>query len=94
MGSLFNKIKSMSKNGITPVIEGRENYKYNNKQIELATVDRKNICINCDNYKDEPIDFFQVEDKRIKELDKKMCDECGCALPYLLRQNIKICKKW
>lgn len=92
--SVFKKIKSIANNGIEPIIQGKSNYKLNDKAIELKAIKRVEICINCVNFVDEPINSFKVEDKRIKELTSKMCNDCGCALPYLLRQNIKICKHW
>lgn len=92
--SVFKKIKSIANNGIEPIIQGKSNYKLNDKAIELKAIKRAEICFNCVNFVAEPIKSFKVEDKRIKELTGKMCDDCGCALPYLLRQKIKICKHW
>lgn len=92
--SVFKKIKSLAKNGIKPVQQGIDNYHIPVQEIEELAKNRSESCVDCENYIDEPIDFMAVEDKRIPVLSNKMCDNCGCALPYVLRQNIKICKHW
>lgn len=94
MGSIFKKVKSVLKNGIEPIEQGRENYL--SGSMEEVAKNRALICQDCPagNFVNEPIDFLKVEDTRIPELSNKMCNECGCASPYLLRQNIKICKYW
>ena len=94
MGSIFKKIKSLAKHGIEPLEVGMMNYKREDIDIDLKAIERSKECVMCVNYVDEPIDFLSIEDKRIESLSKKMCDDCGCALPYLLRQDIKICKLW
>lgn len=94
MGSLFKKIKSISKNGIEPLIQGEKNYTLNIHSIEEKAKERAIECSSCINFVDEPIDFLKVKDERINDLNGKMCDECGCALPYLLRQDLKVCKLW
>lgn len=94
MGSLFKKIRSVAKNGLDPITEGKENYFANIASIEIKALERAKECGMCPNFVDEPIELFKVRDKRIKELSNKMCDECGCSMPYLLRQDKKICKKW
>lgn len=92
--SLFKKIKSVAKNGIKPIQEGKNNFINPKPLIEQNALKRAEKCLECKNYSDEPIDMFKVVDERVPELSKKMCDGCGCPLSYLLRQNIKICKKW
>lgn len=92
--SMFKKIKTISKNGLEPINEGKENYFSDLPVVELLALERAKECGMCPNFVDEPIDMFKIQDKRIKELSNKMCDECGCSIPYLLRQNIKICKNW
>lgn len=94
MGSLFKKIKSIAKHGIDPILEGEKNYKANIEPIERLALKRSLVCQNCINFVEEPIDIFKVKDERIKELSDMMCDHCGCAEAYLLRQNKKICKLW
>lgn len=92
--SVFKKIKSIFNNGIEPIEQGITNYNLNIKDIELKANQRAKSCLDCINFVDEPIDFLKIKDERITELDSKMCNDCGCALPYLLRQDIKICKYW
>ena len=92
MGSLGKKLWTMLKTGLDPVVEGRQNY--GNGSMESTAKQRAQACVGCENYVDEPIDFLAVKDDRIPELSGKMCNDCGCALPYLLRQNSKLCKKW
>lgn len=61
---------------------------------ELAE-QRAKICQTCDQREDEPIAELAISDD-IPAISGKMCGACGCALPYLLRQNRKKCKlgKW
>jgi len=94
MGSIFKKTKSLLKHGIKPIEQGLKNYNTPIIEIESLAIKRSKECIECENFVDEPIDFMAVKDDRIPELSGKMCDECGCESPYLLRQNIKICKYW
>lgn len=94
MGSIFKKVKSISKHGLKPFEVGKENYLLNVPEIEEKALNRVQICLECDEYADEPIDFLKVKDERIKEASEKMCGNCGCSLPYLLRQDLKVCKKW
>ena len=89
--SLSKKIKSLSK-GIDPMIEGMRNYDKNIPEIDDKARERLKSCSDC--LIDEPIKSFRVEDKRIPELNNKMCEDCGCAAPYLFRQNIKVCSNW
>ncbi len=92
--SIFKKIKSLTKNGLEPLEEGLANYKLNIPRIENKAQQRSLECIGCKSFVIEPIDLFKIEDERLPELSDRMCDECGCASPYLLRQDVKICKKW
>lgn len=92
--SLFKKISSIGRGGFDPIRKGRENYNRNLPAIEEKASERSKTCLGCENYVDEPVKSFQIEEKRIPSLSKKMCDECGCSLTYLLRQDVKICKKW
>lgn len=94
MKSIFKKINSIYENGIEPIEVGRTNYQINNADVETLAGQRAEECDACELKVDEPIFFMEVKDERIPSLSCKMCDNCGCALPYLLRQNIKVCKKW
>jgi len=94
MQSFKKKIVSLAKNGIEPLEEGLYNFKHPNTNIERLAEDRKNTCIGCEFYVDEPISFLKVKDKIIPELSEKICDECGCTLSYKTRQSITKCEKW
>lgn len=94
MGSIFKKIKSIGKNGIDPILEGKRNYENKKDLIEATAHARATTCKSCPENVKEPIPFLKIKDERIPEISGKMCDGCGCALPYLLRQSSKVCKKW
>lgn len=94
MSSLFKKIKSVAKYGIDPILEGEKNYKANIKPIEEKAKKRSDVCRNCINFVEEPIDMFKITDSRILSNSDMMCDDCGCAITYLTRQDTKICKLW
>jgi hypothetical protein len=94
MQSFKKKIKSVLKNGIDPVLEGINNFKNENKAVEVLTKERLKECLKCPNFIDEPIDFLKVKDKRIPELTDKMCGDCFCTLSYKLRQSTIKCKLW
>ena len=92
--SIFKKIKSIAAYGINPISEGKSNYETPSTDIEVNVQQRAAKCADCPHNTPEPISFLKVEDTRTPELSGKMCAVCGCALPYLLRQNQKICKYW
>jgi hypothetical protein len=92
--SAKGKAFSFADKGITPLLEGKFNFENIDKEVELLANERKKICILCNYYEDEPIDFFKVNDERINELTSKMCGECFCTLSYKLRQSKKKCNKW
>ena len=92
--SLYKKVRTVADTGVTPIVEGRANYDLNDKTIEQEALRRAGICTGCDLLADEPISFLRIEDERIAALSGKMCDDCGCASPYLLRQNSKKCSQW
>lgn len=92
--SLFKKVSSIGRGGFDPLRKGKGNYNRNLPTVEEKAGERAKVCLGCENYVDEPIKTLRVEDARIPILSKKMCDDCGCSLPYLLRQDVKICKKW
>lgn len=94
MPSFKKKVTSILKDGTEPLIEGIKNF--NNPKIEIETIaeSRALTCIDCINFKIEPISFFRVIDVRIPEISKMYCFDCGCTLSYKLRQSNKICPKW
>ena len=94
MQSFSKKIKTVSKVGIDPYIEGKRNFKKPTKETEQLAINRSDACKNCVSFTDEPIDFFRVVDKKIPILSNKMCDDCGCTLSYKVRQSIEKCDKW
>lgn len=94
MQSFKKKIASLVKHGIDPIQEGINNFNHPILEVEGLAEDRKDTCMGCEFYVDEPISFLRVEDKRIPELSNKMCDSCGCTLSYKLRQSIDKCGKW
>lgn len=94
MRSLKKKLLSLAKHGIDPISEGINNFVHQNIDVELLAKERKDICLKCPMYVEEPISFLRIEDKSIPELSNKMCDICGCTLSYKLRQSKDICNKW
>lgn len=92
-----DKIKSAIKKAenldIKAYNEGRKNYK--SGSMEDVAAARAEICASCDKNVVEPIDDLKVNDS-IDAVCGKMCDVCGCSLPYLIRQNVKKCSlnKW
>ncbi len=94
MGSFLKKVKTIAKHGIKPIIQGEKNYRLNDIDIELKALERSETCVGCELFVEEPIDFLRIEDYRIDVLSEMMCDDCGCASPYLLRQDLKVCSKW
>lgn len=94
MKSFFKKGKTILKSGLKPYEVGKHNFENPLLCIEQKAIERLEICKKCDNFVDEPIDFLRVKDERIPELSEKMCNDCGCTLPYKIRQSIKTCEKW
>jgi len=94
MQSFKKKIVSLGTNGLEPLEVGMHNFRNPILEIERLAESRKDQCLGCEFYVDEPIKFLRVEDKNIVELSNKMCDDCGCTLSYKLRQSIIKCKKW
>ena len=92
--SIIKKIKTISKSGIDPIIAGKRNYEANIPEIEKKARERYEKIKENAKFVPEPIDMFRVTDERIPELSNMMWDDCGCAMPYLLRQDIKIYKEW
>lgn len=94
MQSFKKKIVSLIYNGTDGLEQGIHNFKHPVLEVERLAETRKDECIGCEFYVDEPIEMFHVTDKRITELSNKMCDDCGCTLSYKLRQSINKCKNW
>lgn len=93
--SLGKKFKSVIKHGLDPILEGRDNYNMDIPDIEQEAKRRSDICLSCEFRALEPISFMRIKDERITSNHHHFCDnDCGCALPYLTRQNTKICYKW
>lgn len=94
MQSFKKKIKTIIENGIDPIEEGVTNFNNTNPEIEKLAKERAAICAGCPLIETEPIYFLKVKDKILTEISEKMCGECGCTLPYKVRQNQTICPKW
>lgn len=94
LDSFFKKSASVIENGVDPIIVGKNNYDANIPDIEDLAIERAETCNTCRENKTEPISFFRVKDERIFAVSEKMCNVCGCALPFLIRQSEKICQKW
>lgn len=94
MQSFKKKIVSLVKNGIKPLNTGYDNFKHQNKEVELLAKERKETCFKCPMFQKEPVPILRVEDKNIPELSNMFCDDCGCTLSYKLRQSIDTCIKW
>lgn len=92
--SIINKAKTISKNGLEPYEVGKYNFENPNEEIELLALERAKVCLNCDEFKKEPVDFLRVKDERIPELSEMVCGECWCLSPYKNRQSLTICNKW
>lgn len=94
MQSFKKKISSLIEHGTDGLEEGMRNFKHYDKEVEQLAASRKDTCVGCPFFIDEPISFLRVEDLLIPELSNKMCGECGCTLSYKLRQSINKCDKW
>lgn len=94
MRSFKKKIVSLVKNGIEPLNTGYNNFKHPNIDVEILANERKETCVKCPMFVDEPIEFLKVIDNAIPELSNKMCDLCACTLSYKLRQSNNKCDKW
>lgn len=94
MGSLSKKIRTVVHTGFDPIIEGRRNYNRNIKAVEAKALERSEVCRGCTSNVKEPLESAKAKDARIVHLSDRMCDECGCPLAYLLRQDKKVCTLW
>lgn len=91
---MFKKLKTVLESGLEPIEQGMENFENRSLEIERIAEKRAAVCGTCDKNVKEPIAFFRVKDDTLPAVSERMCDSCGCALPLLVRQNVKICKKW
>lgn len=94
MQSLNKKIKSIIKNGLDPIEDGINNFNHPTQEVEQIAKERAEVCAGCPLMETEPISFLKVKDKTIIGISEMMCGECGCTLPYKVRQNQTICPKW
>jgi len=94
MQSFRKKISTLIHEGLDPIQEGVHNFNNESSLVEILANKRAKKCIKCPYFVDEPINFLAIKDDRILSISKKMCDECGCALPYKLRQSKSKCVKW
>jgi hypothetical protein len=94
LNSIISKGKTILKEGFEPVEEGVFHYHNINEDVEAIARERIETCIGCPFFKKEPVDFLRVKDERIIEASEMYCEDCGCTLPYKIRQTIKTCDKW
>lgn len=97
INSIKKKINTIREGGVDnakAIAIGMYNYHNFNQEVEDLAEQRKEVCIKCINFTEEPNKVLQVNDDFIFELDLMMCNDCGCALPYKTRQSIIICDKW
>ena len=97
--SLQRKAKGLVKKLVT-IIEKPEDvdalfsgvYHYHNKDetIEALKEERAIVCGGCDLIEFD--DFEPIKDEN-ESISGKMCGDCFCSLPYLLRQTKKGCPK-
>ena len=95
--SIQKKINTIQKGGVDnlkAIKEGLNNYNNYNNDVELLACERAKICVNCTHYKEEPNNLLKVTDDLFPELDEMYCSDCGCSLPYKLRQSLIKCAKW
>lgn len=89
--SIIKKAKNINVKG---VLKGRHNKKTG--EFDELAKERAAICAVCPKNILEPIEELRIKDDEIPEISNRCCGECGCALPYLTRQNEETCKlkKW
>lgn len=92
--SAFKKAKSITANGLDPIVEGMGNFENINEAAEVLAEERAMTCISCPKFQIEPIESFRIIDERIPELSNMFCDACGCTSSYKLRQSLIICPLW
>lgn len=92
--SIIKKAGSVIKSGLEPYELGKQNFEDPILCVEEKAKKRLEVCMSCNFFVDEPIEFLRVKDSNIPELSNKMCNDCGCVLSYKIRQDLKKCKKW
>ncbi len=90
----LKKARSISENGIDPIVEGMRNFATLDTAIETLAESRTLTCLSCPEFQKEPIESFRVIDVRIPELSEMFCNKCGCTSSYKLRQSINKCPLW
>jgi len=90
----MSKFQTILKQGLDPYKEGKKNFKSGSVAWDEKAKERLKICLGCEHFNKEPISFLRIKDERIPEISGKMCGDCGCELPYKLRQSISLCEKW
>lgn len=94
MKSIIKKASTILRDGIDPYLEGKKNFKNENKEVENLAIERSKVCRSCPSFKKEPIKEFRILDPRIPILSNRYCEDCGCVLSYKTRQSIQKCKLW
>lgn len=94
ISSISKKVKTIISSGTNPILQGIRNHNITSDAIERMAKDRLEICKECVSFKKEPIPFLRIKDHKIAELSEMYCEDCGCSLPYKVRQNNNLCKKW
>lgn len=95
--SIAKKVKTIISGGldnIEAIKEGIRNYNNTDNEVEDLAKERVLTCLDCEYFTDEANVVLSIDDTLIPESDGMMCGDCGCALPYKLRQSKKKCKKW
>lgn len=92
--SIKGKLETIAKTGFKPITAGIKNKIITNKEVERKAAQRAQICFGCEHMELEPVGFMQVEDDKIPEVSKMMCEDCFCSIPLKIRQDKILCKKW
>lgn len=72
---------------------GFRSYLKTSERIETRAKERLSVCLGCEHFKDEPIDFLKVNNKSTPDADGKYCSDCLCVLNLKIRSEKK-CVKW
>jgi len=92
--SILKKINTFATKGLGGIDEGVNNFHSRREDVEEKAKERSSVCASCPLRVPEPIDFLAVEDDANPLISGMMCEDCGCVLPFLVRQDSKICSKW
>ena len=91
--SIFKKGKTLIKTGMEPYEVGEYNFHHPKPEVEKVARERAKVCDGCEFNHIEPIDAWKIKDE-IQTISERSCADCGCLLPYKVRQNLEVCKKW